>query len=249
MKSTASYYSRTIAAFALALIAAAALTVLASGAQAQVSQDLKSLGSNKDVNKRAASLESRSRVAIVQNRTVKRDWRPEIGVQYAPVAFGDSYLQTQNLGLNADLHISPKFSLGVRYSKAYTNFTNEGRAQYQAAQDAANAGKKLDIPGVDVPQETILGVVNWYMTYGKINFFDTSVVQFDIYALAGGGQVTLKNAGNVGTWTAGGGVGFWLNQHLTSRFELRYQNYSDKVGSGTRNLDLVVAGFGLGLLI
>jgi len=218
---TATQNVRSLAAIGLALIAAAALTLLASGAHAQVSKDLESLGSNRDVNKRAARLESRSRVAIVQNRTVKRNWRPEIGIQYAPVAYGDSYLQTQNVGLNADLHFTPKFSVGVRYSKAYNNLTNEGKAQYDRAQDADNSGSTdYSIPDVDVPQETILGVVNWYMMYGKINFFDASVIQFDIYSLAGGGQVQLKS-GPTSTWTAGGGIGFWLNQHMTSRLRLK----------------------------
>jgi outer membrane beta-barrel protein len=84
--------------------------------------------------------------------------------------------------------------------------------------------------------------------YGKINFFDVSVVQFDIYSLAGAGTMQLSS-GSTPTYTAGGGIGFWLSQHVTSRLEVRYQNYQDTVYTGSRNLNLIVANLGLGVLL
>lgn len=227
-----------------------ALTTLASlASQASLSESLESLGSDKESLKRAERLETRSRVSIVQNRTVPRDWRVELGVNYGPVASGDSYLRTNTVGAQADLHINPHFSLGVRYAQAFNSLTPEGKRVFDVAQSEVRGGNiDRPFPEIDYPESSVMGVVNWYMMYGKINFFDVSVVQFDIYSLAGYGQVSLKS-GPSDTWTAGGGIGFWLNQHLTSRFEIRYQNYSDRVRTGSRDLDLIMANFGIGVLL
>jgi outer membrane immunogenic protein len=236
-------------AFALGLIAIIFLSLMASGANAQVSKELSTLGSNKDVSKRASSLESRSRVAIVQGRTVPRDWRFELGASYGPVAVGDSYLITQNFGGQIDLHVTPKFSLGVRYAKAFNSLTAEGKQRFDAARAAKLRGESdWKVPDLDYPDSSLMGVVNWYMFYGKMNFFDISVVQFDIYSLAGYGTQTLAS-GNTPTWTAGGGIGFWITNHITSRMELRYQSYQDQVYTGARDLNLIVANFGVGVLL
>ena len=235
------------------LLVAVALACVASQAMAQVSDEMESLGSNKDVNTRAANLESRNRIAIVQGRTVKLDNRFEMGANYGGNAYGDSYLMTQTMGAQVDYHINTKFSLGVRYSKAFNNLTPEGQQVYSQAQ--ANPSS-FNIPQISYPDQTIMAVANWYMMYGKINLFDMSVVQFDIYSLVGGGQVQLDSSANgeststwANTWTAGGGIAFWLTQHISSRFELRYQSYADQSYAGSRNLNLIVANMGIGILL
>lgn len=230
------------------LFALLAITT-AAPAFASVSNDLESLGTNAESVRRANKLESRSKIAIVQNRSVDRHWRLEVGTNYGAVAAGDSYLSTQNLSFDADLHISPKFSLGVRYAKAFNELTPEGKSQFETARTMKNNGQ-LDyrIPDIDYPESSVLGVVNWYMLYGKINFFDVSVIQFDIYSLAGAGTMQLSS-GSTPTYTAGAGIGFWLTNHITSRIEARYQTYQDQVYTGSRNLNLFVANLGLGVLL
>lgn len=231
------------------VLALASVASFASQARATVSDDLSSLGSNAESVKRANRLESRSRIAIVQNRTVDRHWRLELGANYGAVAGGDSYVNTQNASINADLHISPKFSLGVHYAKAFNQLTPEGKNQFDRAQAMKNAGQlNYNYAAIDYPESSILGIVNWYMMYGKINFFDMSVIQFDIYSLVGGGQVQLAS-GSAPTYTAGGGIGFWISQHVTSRLEVRYQGYTDHVYTGDRNLNLIVANLGIGVLL
>lgn len=237
--------TRRIALIAMALM----VGVVTTQAEAKISDSLESLGSNPEVEKRAARVGSRNRVSIVQNRAVDRNWRLELGVNYGPVAAGDSYLRTQNLGGQVELHVTPRFSLGVRYAQAFNSLTPEGKQQFEAARNAKSRGAvDYRVPDIDYPKEQLFGTLTWYMMYGKINFFDLSVVQFDIYSLAGYGQVTLSS-GNTDTWTAGGGVGFWFTKHITSRFEMRYQTYADQVYTGARNLDLIVANFGLGVLL
>jgi len=230
------------------LFALLAITT-AAPAFASVSNDLETLGTNAESVRRANKLESRSKIAIVQNRSVDRHWRLELGTNYGAVAAGDSYLSTQNLSFDADLHVSPKFSLGVRYAKAFNELTAEGKSQFDIARNMKNNGQ-LDyrIPDIDYPESSVIGVINWYMLYGKINFFDVSVVQFDIYSLAGAGTMQLSS-GSTPTYTAGAGIGFWISNHVTSRIEARYQTYQDQVYTGSRNLNLFVANLGLGVLL
>lgn len=233
------------------MMIAALLSPLSAAAASSTSDQLEALGSNQTVKERSARLESRTRIAIVQSRAVPRDWRLEIGGGYGPVLAGDAYLQTQNLNGEVHLHISPKFSLGVRYSKAFNTLTEQGEARFENARRAVAANAQYDttVPAIDYPEQSIMGLVNWYMTYGKINFFDIKTVQFDIYSLAGYGQMTLAS-GDTPTWTAGGGIGFWLAQHLTSRFEIRYQNYTDQPDAGaSRNQHLIIGTIGFGVLL
>lgn len=231
----------------IALAFAALIAVEAQAAS--VSSDMSSLGSNKEISERANRLESRTRVAIVQNRAVDRRLRLELGVNYGPVAAGDSYLRTQVAGFAADFHIVPQFSLGVRYAQSFNALTSEGKNQFALAQDAKTRGSvDYRVPDIDYPESSVIGVATWYMMYGKMNVFDLKTVQFDLYSLAGAGSQKLAS-GDTPTYTAGGGIGLWLNNHLTSRFEMRWQGYQDKVYTGTRDLNLIIANFGIGVLL
>jgi opacity protein-like surface antigen len=78
--------------------------------------------------------------------------------------------------------------------------------------------------------------------------FDLGVAQFDIYLLGGGGQMVL-NSGSTSTWTAGGGIGLWMSQHITSRLEIRYNNFTDQIYSGTRNENAVISTLSIGFLL
>jgi outer membrane immunogenic protein len=234
----------------IVLVCAISVVIMSvNSARADVSKELESLGSNKEASQRATHLDSRTRVGLVQNRSVNRSMRFELGMNYGAVASGDSYLQTQNLGGQLDFHFTPKFSLGVRYEKTFNNLTPEGQQVFDNAHRSQAAGDTNGrIPDLDYKESEVMAIANWYMIYGKINMFDASIVQFDIYSLGGYGRATLAS-GDTPTWTAGAGIGFWISQHFTSRFELRYQNYTDQVYSGSRNLNLIVANMGLGVLL
>ncbi len=225
-------------------------------ALAAVSGELESLGSNRDVLQRAYALENRTRIGIVQGRAVDRNNRFELGGSFGPSVFGDPYVSTQNLAVRADFHINPQWSLGVQYARNLNALTAEGKRRFDQARLDQQLTGTYSIPQVTYPQESILGFVNWYMLYGKMNLFDWRVVQFDFYALAGFGQINLATdiRGTTLTewtnlWTGGLGVGFWLSQNLASRIEVRYQGYEDSVHTGTRNINQAVATFGLGVLL
>src|SRR5690606_713557 len=95
------------------------LTLPAHAKQKGLLEDLDSLGSNKAIAQRAKQINGENKIRIVQNRTVNRNMRLELGINYDIVAGGDPYVNTNNLGFQLDFHFSPKFSLGVRHYETY----------------------------------------------------------------------------------------------------------------------------------
>lgn len=210
--------------------------------------DMNSLGGNKKLIKMARDIDPDNKVRIVQNRLVDRNWRLELGVNYGTFAGGDPYLNTDALGASIDLHVNPMFSFGFRYYNHSNSLTSEGERRVQEAQSARAAGVDPGRPATDVPLDSYLGVINIYPTYGKLNLLNLSVVHFDFYLLGGAGQIQLES-GYTDTYTAGAGLGVWFTQHLSTRFEARYQTYEDRVFDQSRSLDMTVFSASLGVLL
>jgi outer membrane immunogenic protein len=206
-------------------------------------QDFDSLGGNDVIVDRARALNPDEKISIVQDRVVSRRWREEVTTEYSNVLGGDAYVVTHNFGLNYNVHISPHWSVGAKYNYALNDLSHEGR---NLIRTTGSDGKAI-IPDIDYAKQTAMALVDWYPIYGKMNLYDLGIVHFDIYALAGYGAVQL-NSGTTGTWTAGGGIGLWFSQHLTTRFEMRYQRYEAKPLSGKQPMDLTVAGLQIGYL-
>ena len=225
------------------------LAALLVGSAAHAQSDFDSLGSNEGVLKRARALNTSQEVRIVQKRAVDRDLRFEIGGGYGGVAGGNSYLNTQVINGLLEFHITPKFSIGGRYGSYSNSLSQEGQSQFDAAR-AAQAARSTDftVPDIDAPKSSLLGTVSYYPMYGKLNFFDLTVVQFDFYVIGGYGQMQLKS-GTSATWTGGGGIGFWWTKHISSRLEIRYQAYQDKVYTGSRDVGMTIGTLGIGILL
>lgn len=218
---------------------------------ADILKDFDSLGGNDVLLEKAQAIQPETRIEVVQDRVVKRRFRHEFSPEANSVIGGDAYLKTNNVGINYQFHINAKWSIGLKYNYAFNSLTAEGDAVINELSELTK-DKNSDIafiPEIDWPKQSYMGVVNWYPVYGKVNLHDLGVVHFDVYMLGGYGQVDLKSGNNQTTWTAGGGVGFWLSQHLTTRFEMRYQTYTTKRFTGEKAMDLTVAGFSLGYML
>src|SRR5690606_22705681 len=123
-------------------------------------------------------------------------------------------------------------------------FTPEGERRFEDFKN--NGGLR---PDVDIQQSSTLGVLSFYPLYGKLNFFDRGVTQFDIYVMGGYGQMKLQS-GSTPTYMAGGGVGIWWSQHITSRIEARYQTYEDKMLSGSsRDQGMTAVSAAIGFML
>lgn len=214
----------------------------------QMSEDIDSLGGNTELMEMAQNIKSQSRSRIVQERLVPRRHRVEIGLNYGSTFGGDAYLKTQSLGFALDYHITPRWSLGARYYDFTNSLSNEGERIFTQARQNYNAGGTAYAVDIDYPENAAMAVLNWYPIYGKTSFLDMGVTQFDLYLLAGGGQMTLSS-GSTGIYTAGLGMGAWVSKHLSIRAEARYQNYKDQLITGSRNLDTVVGTLGLGWIL
>ncbi|NUN05638.1 MAG: outer membrane beta-barrel domain-containing protein [Bdellovibrio sp.] len=212
------------------------------------SEDIDSLGGNQELLEMAEKIKSTSRARIVQERIVERRNTLEFGLSYGSAFGGDSYIKTQALGAQVDYHITPRWSLGARYYDFGNSLTAEGQRIYDDAKATYAAGGRALSVDMDFPLNSAIAVVNWYPIYGKTSFLDMGVTQFDLYLLAGGGNITLTS-GNTSVMTAGLGVGIWASSHISARAEVRYQKYQDQLITGSRNLDVVTGSLGLGWIL
>jgi outer membrane beta-barrel protein len=207
-------------------------------------EDFDSLGGNDVLLEKARALNPESRVRIVQDRVVDLRHRVELAPEYANILGGDAYNKTQLVSLNAYYHFTPRFSMGASYGFAFNDLRPEGE---YLIQDKSIGGQGV-IPQIDYPRSQYMALVSYAPIYGKMNLYDLGVAHFDIYALAGAGQVQLKS-GDHPTYTAGGGVGFWISQHLSTRLEMRYQTYLAQRFNQDTRMNLTVASVQVGYLL
>jgi outer membrane immunogenic protein len=229
------------------------LSINAIAASSSTAKKLDTLGGNQALVNMATSMDPENRARIVQRRLVDRHNTFEFGVNYGGVAGGDSYMKTQAAGASIDFHFTPRWSLGVHYFDYGNNLTPEGQRVFQAARDARAAapeggGANYTIPDIDYPLNSTMGVLSWYPVYGKTNLLDWGIAQFDMYLLAGAGQIQLSS-GSSSTVMGGAGVGFWMTKHLSARAEIRYQSYKDKIITGSRDIGTTSGSIGLGFLL
>src|SRR5438445_5618800 len=103
------------------ILTLAALLSLNTWAAADLNQEMDALGANRDLMKKAKAIDPDNKVRVVQNREVDRNYRLELGVNYgANAAGGDPYVNTSAIGGQLDFHITPRWSLGARYT-SYQN--------------------------------------------------------------------------------------------------------------------------------
>lgn len=224
----------------------AVLSFFSAVAQADIMKDFDSLGGNQVLLEKARELNPDQRVVVVQDRIVPRRRQFEFAPEFSSVLGGDNFLVTRNANLNAHFHFNPQWSVGAKYSQMFNRLSQDGE---NLLTDTAliSRGRAL-VPDIDFPKSQWLLTLDYYPVYGKMNFFNRGIVHFDVYGLLGGGRIELSS-GSTSTWTAGGGVGFWISQHLTTRLELRYQSYSANRYNGPYAVDLTVAGIQVGYLL
>jgi len=215
-----------------------------------MSQQFDGLAGNEAIIEKAQALQPTNTMRIVQKREVDRSWRLELSPTFGMVDSGDSYVATSSWGAGLDLHITPRWSIGARYSNYRNEFTKEGRELFDkaAATQANGNNPNFTRPDVDFPDQSVLAVVSWYPIYGKVSWFESAVSQFDFYFLAGAGTMKTSKISSP-MYTGGAGVGVWWNSWFTSRAEVRYQSYKDFVYTGERSIDGFIGQIGIGFML
>lgn len=216
--------------------------------QIDFNKDVDGLGGNDALLEMSEKLNPETKSRIVQDRIVDRHNRLEVGINYGGVMGGTTYLQTQNVGATLDFHLTPRWSIGARYYSFQNGLTPEGERVKDEALANNAVGNRATIMDIDRPQNATIATINWYPVYGKINFFDKAIAQFDFYLLAGGGQIELES-GTSSLATAGLGFGLWMTKHVSARAEIRYQGYKDQIVTGERNISSAAATVGLGWIL
>lgn len=239
---------------ALLLLICVPMTVSAqSGKQKMISteslkNDISQLNDNKNMKERVKHMDPSQRVRIVQNRSVDRNNRLELNAQIGLNSNADSYVQTQNTGVGLHYHLNPQWSAGFEYQKFGNKLSPEGERQLNTAQDSQNKdpNSQQKFPGIDYPLDSQMAIIGIYPIYGKLNLFDSSVAQFDLYGNLGYGQMSLRS-GRTNAMMAGIGAGVWLNHFFTARLEGRYLRYTDLVQTENRqeNVFQLVASLGI----
>lgn len=227
------------------LIAVLFASSLAFAKRKSLDSDMDALGGNQDLMERANAIDPHNTIRVIQKREVDRNSRLELGMNFGTVAGGDPYVDTSNFGARLEFHADPHWSFGARYYHSFNSLNSEGKHQF----DFYNAGS-IPRPDIDYAQNTYMGTVAFYPFYGKINFADLAIKQFDIYFLAGGGAVSLEQ-GTRPMYTAGMGFAFWWSEHWSTRLEGRYEGYQDKFvdDNSSRQMNLTVFTLDIGFLL
>ncbi len=210
-----------------------------------VSDDLNSLGVNKDVVRKARKLNPNNKIKVVQKRAVDRTWRLEGSLGYGFLTGGSPYVDSTQAEGSLEVHINPRWSVGGRYYAFNNELSKEGQRVFN---ESVQTGIAPDVR--DYAKDAYLGTISFYPLYGKVNLFNWAVTQFDLYVSAGFGQIQLERSGSTDLLSFSGGVGFWLTNWLSTRFEIRYQTYEDTIGDNQRRrLDQTVFSAKIGFLL
>lgn len=226
------------------------LILLGQGALAsEVLQDFDKLGGNEILLQKAKALEPEKDIAIVQDRLVQRNFRFELTPEMGSVVGGDTYAKTHLYGGNLHFHFSPYVSVGVKYNAMGSEMTPEANSLIDIG--VSGAGRAI-VPEIVYVRDQTMALVNVYPFYGKLKVFDR-IAHFDVYGLFGYGSlfyqtINKEHSGTKSTWTGGIGVGFWITNHLTARWELRYQNFRPERSSGEANVHWTVSSLQVGVL-
>jgi len=223
-------------------------SALAASKKRDVRNELSTLGGNEALVERAKLLDPENKTRIVQKRSVDRYNRVELSGIGSLVGGGDSYMNTQSVGASLQYHFTPRISLGVAYTKHYNSLTDEGHTVFESAKARQRNGEYFEVPDIDYPIQQGMAFLNVYPIYGKLNLFNMGVSQFDVYLQLGYGKIELSS-GRTDTYGAGGGVGLWWSNYLTTRLEGKWQTYSDRVYTGSRRLDLAIFSASLGVML
>lgn len=223
----------------------------ASSATSSEAQEFDSFGGNEALYMKAKALNPQVENEVVQNRFTKRTNRVEVAPEFSGVFGGDAYNRTNNVGMNLNYHINPKWSVGVKYNYSFNTLTPEGKAMVDMAERSAAANPKDPnylYPQVVYPKTETLGMVSWYPIVGKLSFGSWGVAHFDTYFTGGYGTMELST-GSSPVATLGVGMGFWVNSNLTTRFEYRAQQYKAEYYDRSENMNTNVASVQMGWML
>lgn len=205
-----------------------------SNSEQKLEQEFDGLGGNQVLLEKAQALNPEVHTTIVQNRMVDRSMRFELSGDYANSFGGDTYIKTGTFSANARFHFTNRWALGAKYGMSFNKLTNEGNKMVDDAYADHLANPQTSnfpVPDIDYPKSMSLGFLEFYPLYGKMSWLGKAVSHFDVYAQLGYGNINL-DSGSTSATSGALGVGIWGTQHLTTRLEISYMDYTAKYYTG-----------------
>jgi len=214
-------------------------------------QDFDSLGGNQALLDKVKALNPETSVYAIQNRMVARESRFEVSPELSATLSGQSYFNSQALGISGYYHISPLWSVNIKALFFVNQLTPEGRSVVDTAfldfnKNPEDSGALY--PEINFPKSLLAAGFQWYPLYGKVSWLGRSITQFDLFTDLGFGQMTLKT--NVAQEThAGLGIGLWWSPKLSTRAQVYWQGYQAQYLSKTEDINNTSLSLQMGWLL
>ena len=179
---------------------------------------------------------------VIQNRSVDRTLLSEFFVGFSPVVSGSLYSYSGSFDGSYHIHLSPRWSLGVKYSHFLHRLNRDGT-------ESLHQLKRIPLLLKHVPTRAYHLQINSYPLYGKFAV-GTKAIHFDVYTSLSFTQQTPREIKRkVPAGSLGLGLVIWWNQHLNSRTELSGQYYSYTSGGLKQSVISTYFNFSLGFLL
>lgn len=191
------------------------------------SQDLeKKLDALNIPDDKVSAVLSEDQLYVVNDRYSSLRNRHEVTLMGANNFTADSHLSTKQTGFSYRYHLNADWSFGARYTRYSNKLTTAGKNLFESQKilpdsDYAMNGKEL--------------FVNYNTIYGKLRWTEDTVVYFDQYVSLGGGKVKLSS-GEKNLMFADLGFSFWIGKHMSARFGVKNEFYTQNQRSGERNV-------------
>lgn len=201
------------------LTTALALTSLTSFSAVDLEKKLDSLNIPDD---KVSPMISEDKLHVVNTRYSSLVNRFEITMAGANDFMSDSHLDTKQFFATARYHIDSTWGVGIRHSQYENKLSSAGSKLFEDS-------KLLPDSDFAIKSTEIFGT--YHGLYGKMRVSDKQVVYFDQYMTLGYGDVELAS-GTTKTVSVDLGVAFWIGKHMSSRFGVKNEFYSQKKVSG-----------------
>ncbi len=131
---------------------------------------------------------------------------------------GNSFLNTSQLGIEAQYHLSNKFAVAAGYSYVLNDFTS--------AADGLLARQGL-LPNVDFAKSRVEGRLQYNLLYGKFRFTQNTVIYFDQY-IGFGWTVNQLQSGPSDGPVGDIGVATWISNWGSLHLGLKDYYYTEQ---------------------
>ncbi|MCK5690525.1 outer membrane beta-barrel domain-containing protein [Myxococcota bacterium] len=130
------------------------------------------------------------------------------------LSLNDAYYQHVATGGGLTYWLHNAFGVGVRADWFFAHLRSDNLDVVRRS--------LISVPAVmELPRAFLLGELNWVPFYGKISLFDTNIIHFEVYTVAGVGAATPMDGTYSPSATFALGQRYILSDWMSLKFEVR----------------------------